>query len=527
MCLLLGGCQILAPYSEAQEAGAPSACTDALALLEGSQEERLRGLEQLTNTICPAELRDEGRRTVLRLLRDHSFEDESFIASLVKLLSVWNVNVGSVLVRSVLSGDEALSFAIARALRSQGSGSSKDLALELAEIVGSNRAMGPRMGAVETLGILRTRNEGALAALRQALKDSDSRIRLRAVIALRRTADSSPETIGSLKSVLDDPSSTIASRAREGLTALGADPAPSIADSKPDAMNTEVTAALRSDSSVVDLSQGEKAQADAEGARASLKRPEEAIQTKVAALEPPAPVAENAVSHEGTQGIPKGFSDGLNHPDPTVRAETAMKIAELKVFDENLLPALSKALRDSDSRVRFSAGYVMQKIGVVGVAPLAEALSDQNPLVRQNAAQALHPLIASDQKVFDLMEKALKEDADSAVKIQAATSLLSVNPFHKPAVGVLIRELPAASAQLRTRMLESLKSADATVLFAQFREAAREEDPILRREIALTLTEIAPAARSTRKLLIELLDDEDEQVKESAAAALRRQEVVD
>jgi HEAT repeat protein len=246
-----------------------------------------------------------------------------------------------------------------------------------------------------------------------------------------------------------------------------------------------------------------------------------------------------------------------------VREAAAFSLGEIgresikAAANQDLVPALAKALKDKDHLVRRSAAYALGSFGTDAApakAALEAALGDAKPEVRQNVAWALGKLGADG---VPGIRKALG-DGDSLVKRDAAAALSPLDPkaarealnellplcaeknseVRKAALGVLVKivtpEDVAALAPIRQALLDpdaevranaalalsNIGGKDAAAAVPILRQALRSTDVDLRRQAAVAIRNIGPEAKAAVPDLIEALRDQDEETRSHAALAL-------
>jgi len=120
----------------------------------------------------------------------------------------------------------------------------------------------------------------------------------------------------------------------------------------------------------------------------------------------------------------------LNRPEAVERTQAAMELALYGATAAEAIPALIRALRDSEASVRVAAARGIQGVGFVArveeTAPgLLQALEDPAALVRAEAARALAeigPLGPHESQTIAALQKLLA-DTDPRVREAAAESL--------------------------------------------------------------------------------------------------------
>ena len=160
---------------------------------------------------------------------------------------------------------------------------------------------------------------------------------------------------------------------------------------------------------------------------------------------------------------------------------------------------LLEKLKSKDAKARAGAASLIVKISQISslesVAPaLIEALQDENPIVRSNAAESLGNIhISNQQLIVSALIQALK-DKDVTVRLRAGFALyLSATINQLP----ISKELPA------------------------FTQALKDNNPQVRSYAAKTLGLLREKAASAVPQLIQVLkEDNNSQVRSAAASAL-------
>ena len=110
----------------------------------------------------------------------------------------------------------------------------------------------------------------------------------------------------------------------------------------------------------------------------------------------------------------------LRDPSPTIRAGAAQALA---AFDQRAVPALTGALGDSEYKVRVSAAEALVKIGPGPVVPsMIEALKSPDVATRANAAVVLGAFGPPAKPAVPALARALK-DANPRVRELAGQAL--------------------------------------------------------------------------------------------------------
>jgi mono/diheme cytochrome c family protein/glucose/arabinose dehydrogenase len=129
----------------------------------------------------------------------------------------------------------------------------------------------------------------------------------------------------------------------------------------------------------------------------------------------------------------------LSHPNGWWR-DTAQQLIVLSQ-DRSVTPALQKVVRTSSSLVaRFHALWALEGLGTLDAALTRELLRDQNPRLRIQAVRASETLYKAGDQSFAQDYRALSNDPDPDVAIQA---MLTMNILRVPDTSVVVKELIA------------------------------------------------------------------------------------
>jgi HEAT repeat protein len=196
---------------------------------------------------------------------------------------------------------------------------------------------------------------------------------------------------------------------------------------------------------------------------------------------------------------------------PTSPGEEAAK-ALVEIEGGSALTALMGALRDRDSRVRYSAVCGLGKMGEPGVKPLIGALMDPDIRVREAAAWVLGE--TGDARAVKPLLAALK-DEDSGVRKYAARGLGEIEDLR--AIGPLIGALKDSNIRVRWSAQWALGKMGAPAV-GPLIAALRDSDNRTRGGAAQALGEIKDL-RAVEPL-VAVLRDQNAAVKEYGAWAL-------
>jgi HEAT repeat protein len=186
------------------------------------------------------------------------------------------------------------------------------------------------------------------------------------------------------------------------------------------------------------------------------------------------------------------------------------------------IPALMEALTDNDPEVRLQAANALGNIPGdmrVAVPPLIKALRDKDNSVREHAAQSLGNIGQSAELAVPALIAAL-QDKNESVRERAAESLGSFSGSAELAVPALVGALK--------RNDDRTFASDALIKFGPAASPAvpdliallQEKDPHLPWYVAPVLGAIGPKAQAAEPALVNLLRGTDEQGRLEAANAL-------
>jgi HEAT repeat protein len=216
-------------------------------------------------------------------------------------------------------------------------------------------------------------------------------------------------------------------------------------------------------------------------------------------------------------------------PDPRVRRSAAYALGTFGPAAAEALPALKKALRDTNPAVRQNAAWAVGRVGTADgatVAELCDLLRDANPLVRRDAAGALGELgreqaAAAARPLFE----ALKKEADEVV-LRTALDALSRRgqPEHAARAADLYPLLGHKDPDTRRAaafVLGSMKGEPAARALPVLRQALKDADPGIQALAAAGLANVGgDAAPAVPDLADALARSPDPIVRRNAALAL-------
>jgi HEAT repeat protein len=248
----------------------------------------------------------------------------------------------------------------------------------------------------------------------------------------------------------------------------------------------------------------------------------------------------------------------LKHAQVWVRIAAARTLIDLNEDTDKAVQTLSNELKSKDAKAR---AYAVREYGEIANPPfewpscwgpdprprvfrpefgkkavpiLVAALKDTDPSVRRNAAASLGRIDSSVPSAVPDLVKVLC-DSDGEVRLEAAQALLQFNVATDAAFRALSDGMKSKDAALRQRTIvtmESLTSGDpfesipsrpavgkrAVPLLIE--AVRKDEDPEIRRRVALFLGRIGRDARSAMTALVDALEDKDSWVRGAARHAI-------
>ena len=218
----------------------------------------------------------------------------------------------------------------------------------------------------------------------------------------------------------------------------------------------------------------------------------------------------------------------LGNKDPRVRMHAAEHLGNngcAGVHEEEALPALVNALKDTDPSVRELAAFALGCIpsdGQTTVPALAKALRDGESSVRKRAAGALGSIHREPGSAVPALVGVLKDDEDEDVQKAALSALIKFGADAKPAVPILIELLKGNVGFLRWLAAQELGAIgpaahDAAPYLAA---ALKDPDEDIRLEAAGSLAKIGQDQAEALPIPVRLLNHEDWHVRARAAGVL-------
>jgi HEAT repeat protein len=181
---------------------------------------------------------------------------------------------------------------------------------------------------------------------------------------------------------------------------------------------------------------------------------------------------------------------------------------------------LVEALKEDNFEVQDTCADALRRLGDPAVAPLRDALESNNVQLRSGAALALAKLGSTAKEALPALNEALKDES-SLVRVRVAQAVWNVNQADSvvPVFAAALEE-PHQDIQIATmRALRSLGSRAAPVI-SQLVQLLKAGGSEVRREAVITLGQVGSENEQTVPALIQALEDSDPTVRRSAAMAL-------
>jgi HEAT repeat protein len=211
------------------------------------------------------------------------------------------------------------------------------------------------------------------------------------------------------------------------------------------------------------------------------------------------------VSDRTYDGLPaRHWMKALQSDDPEARGKAAFALGAIGAAAGESVPALAAALvEDADVNVRHQASLALSKMAPASrgaVAELAKARRDDDLLVRRNAAVALYRLGEEARPAVPALIRALGDETNDAL---LPTVLQSVHE----SVALALGRASAGTADGVPALLAALES---------------HSSDRLPRAVAAALGDVGPEARAAVPKLVELLHDDEADIRLAAEEALKK-----
>jgi len=239
----------------------------------------------------------------------------------------------------------------------------------------------------------------------------------------------------------------------------------------------------------------------------------------------------------------------LSDPRPRVRCRAAATLAKVasevglvQLLDDGTLhrrtsdkdpavasavPALIKALSDSDAGVRRAAALALEPLGQharKAVPALSRRLEDEDASVRRAVALALGKLGAPSEPAVPALGQRVATDESEDVRAAAATALGYLNGLARPTVHILEDKLlsdPYTQVRVAAAFALGQMGTHAAPAVASLIKCLTDPEAHVRRAVACAISFLGPrTAKAATPVLGRCVKDPDEEVRRAAAVAL-------
>ncbi len=213
--------------------------------------------------------------------------------------------------------------------------------------------------------------------------------------------------------------------------------------------------------------------------------------------------------------------EALGDEDPAVRSDAADELGLLGESAADAIPMLSEALQDDYEPARLNAAYALGAIGESAVSALIEKLAAENGSTRRMAS---YGLAAVEAPAVQPLCEALEHEND-AVRVEASYALAQIGSAAEPAVSVLMEHFEDSNVEVRRYIPEAFGAIGppaAPAVPTLIDMLASDDDVQVRFESALALAQIGPASSDAIPVLKESLSDKNRYVRDNSIHALKR-----
>ncbi len=443
---------------------------------------------------------------------------------------------------------------VAAGLLSKMGGSAAPAVIKLAQDKDDNL----RVLAIQILG--RIKSADAVPTLINTLGDSETAVRNASIIALSQIGEPS---IAALTGAMTDGEVTKRWSAAYALNLVGtAKVAPALVvglnDKDQRVRELATTGLTRMGKDAVDALAVAAKNEDAGMRQMAINalgvaaRPEAVPALTIAIKDPDPAVREAAVTALGYTGSDKAIApltDAITSEDLNLRAVAIPAFARLgkpaidalaeiskhqqwqvrrAVVDSlgmmalpEVVPALNRMVPDQEPRVRVAAAMAIAKVGPAAkssITPLVNNLGDANDEVRESAAIALARIAPGNDTAIPAIVKALRE-GDARTKAGASLAIARLGPLAPAAVDPLINALKDADQSVVTTARLALVKLGYEAVPGLVK-ALRGDDVDGRVLVMGVLGQIGTDAAAAADMLVFLLQDPDQKIRDSAVYAL-------
>ena len=229
----------------------------------------------------------------------------------------------------------------------------------------------------------------------------------------------------------------------------------------------------------------------------------------------------NGQSVQNGNGNLSKHIEALSNEDPVVRSDAADGLGLLGESAADAIPMLSDCLDDDYEPVRLNAAYSLGAIGEAAVPALIEKLESGNGTTQRMAA---YGLAAVGAPAVPALCEALEHENDE-VRHQATYALAQIGSDAEPAISALMDHAKDSKVEVRRYIPEAFGAIGppaAPAVPTLIDMLANDEDVQVRFEAALALAQIGPASSDAIPVLKESLSDRNRYVRDNSVHALRR-----
>ncbi len=213
--------------------------------------------------------------------------------------------------------------------------------------------------------------------------------------------------------------------------------------------------------------------------------------------------------------------EALSNEDPAVRSDAADALGMLGESAADAVTKLSETLRDDYEPARLNAAYALGAIGEPAVSTLIDKLEDENGATRRMAA---YGLAAVGEPAVPVLCEAMEHENEE-VRHQATYALAQIGSNAKPAIDALMEHAKDSKVEVRRYVPEAFGAigpSAAPAVPVLIDRLANDEDVQVRFESALALAQIGPASSDAIPVLKNSLSDKNRYVRDNSIHALKR-----
>ncbi len=371
-----------------------------------------------------------------------------------------------------------------------------------------------RSRAVYAVGKLGNASPQVVEALLSRLQDENSYVRSRAVYAVGKLGNASPQVVEALLSRLQDENSYVRSRAIEALGKLG-NASPQVVEALLSRLQDENSDVRYSAADAL----GNLGNASPQVVEALLSR----LQDEDSDVRFFAADALGKLGNTSPQVV-EALLSRLQDENYSVLSRAIEALGKLGNASPQVVEVLLSRLQNENFRVRSRAIEALGNLGNASpqvVEALLSRLQDKNSHVRFSAADALGNLGNASPQVVEALLSRL-QDEDSSVRFRAADGLGKLGNASPQVVEVLLSRLQDEEYFVRFRAVDALGklgNASPQVVEALL-SRLQDEDSSVRSLAVDALGKLGNASPQVVEALLSRLQDEDSSVRFSAVYAL-------